>query len=211
MCKLLKVCKNVQNFTLRRNYTMATAFKESYYWEHGEKSPNCGIFGHSFIRRLCRRWNNRSLPVRMPFRGEAHGTGGLTASKLLTLLRHRNLSKFDVIFIQIGENDMLTLSNHQLMYALLEIYAEIKRQGVAQVIFGCLFPRHDRRYNKLAKRLNKILKKLHPGKIWYHGDQLISNASIDPRDKTHLLPTKEISFAYSIADALEFMAKKQSF
>ena len=35
------------------------AFKETNYWDNGS-GPYCGIFRHSFIRRLCVRWNKRN-------------------------------------------------------------------------------------------------------------------------------------------------------
>ena len=96
------------------------AFQESHNWYNGS-GPYCDIFGHSFIRRLCVRWNERFLYTDLPNTGEAHGTGSLTVDGLLQLLRDRNLAKFDVCFVQIGENDMLDLSNHQLMHRLVRI------------------------------------------------------------------------------------------
>ena len=183
------------------------AFKESHYWYSGS-GPYCGIFGHSFIRRLCVRWNQRTLPRILPFSGEAYGTGGLTLDRLLELLRQRHLAKFDVCYVQIGENDVLSLSNHQLMYKLVNIIHEFQRQGVRRVVFGSLFHRHDRRYNKLCKRLNKILRKLHADKLWDHSKRLISNDAIHPRDKVHLRRDREADFASSIADALRYLVNK---
>ena len=52
------------------------------------------------------------------------------------------------------------------------------------MVFGSLFHRQDRRYNKLCKRLNKILRKLHADKLWDLSKRLISNDAIDPRDKS---------------------------
>ena len=93
------------------------AFQESHYC-YNRSGPYCGIFRHSFIRRLCVRWNERSLYTNLPNTGEAHGTGSLTVDGLLQLLRDRNLAKFDVCFVQIGENDMLDLSRKK--YAVKE-------------------------------------------------------------------------------------------
>lgn len=182
------------------------AFKESHYWYNGS-GPYCGVFGHSFIRRLCVRWNERSLFTDLPFSGEAHGTGSLTIDRLLQLLRGRNLSKFDVCFVQIGENDMMDLSNHQLMYRLVSIIDEFRRQGVRRVAFGCMFQRLDRQYNKRAKRLNKILRKLQRRHLWDHGPELINNEVITTRDGVHLWRSVEPLFASSIADALRFLAR----
>jgi len=149
---------------------MNRLFQENFYWGDG-RQPYCGIFGHSFIRRLCTRWNQGNLPRNLPFSGKAHGVGGLNTAGLHQLLRRCNLSKFDIVFIQIGENDMLSMSNHKLMYALVAIYNELKQQGVKHVAFGSMFHRHHRQYNKMAKRLNKILFKIHPEKVWHHGDR----------------------------------------
>ena len=181
------------------------AFKESHYWYNGS-GPYCGIFGHSFIRRLCVRWNQRSLHTDLPFSGEAHGTGGLTVDRLLQLLRQRSLSRFDVCYVQIGENDMMNFSNHQLMYRLMGIINEFQRQGVRRVVFGCMFLRHDRQYNKRAKRLNKILRKIHRRYLWEHGPHLINNDVITTKDGVHLCRPAEPAFANSIADALCYLA-----
>ncbi|KAL4226268.1 hypothetical protein ACF0H5_014252 [Mactra antiquata] len=182
---------------------MDKLFQQSYYWGNG-RQPYCGLFGHSFIKRLCKKphyWRH------MPFSGEAHGTGGLRTSTLLQLLRRCNLSKFDAIFIQIGENDMLDMNNHQLMYALVAVYEEARRQGVRHVCFGSMFLRHNRNHNKRAKRLNKILWNIHPSKVWFHDSGLISTASIDPRDRCHLKRNEEKNFADSIARCLHHLLR----
>lgn len=181
------------------------AFEESHYWDNGS-GPYCGIFGNSSIRRLCVRWNQSSLDRNLPFSGEAHGTDELTVGRLIQILHQRHLAKFDICYVQIGENDMLNLSNHQLMHSLVNVVREFQRQGVRRVVFGSLFHRHDRRYNKLCKRLNKILRKIHTEKLWDHGDDLIGNKNIDPRDKVHLLRSQEPVFAASIGDALWYLA-----
>ena len=97
---------------------------------------------------------------------------------------------------------MLSMSNHKLMYALVAIYNELKQQGVKHVAFGSMFHRHHRQYNKMAKRLNKILFKIHPEKVWHHGNELIGTINIDKKDKTHLKRSMEPELASSIADAL---------
>ena len=112
---------------------------------HKDSHPYCGIFGHSFIKRLCRRWNYRSLHTKLPYCGEAHGTAGLKTYQLLNILRRSKLAKFDIVFIQIWENDVLDMNNHQLMHALIDIYNEFRRQGVRHIVFGTMFHRHDRR------------------------------------------------------------------
>ena len=43
--------------------------------------------------------------------------------------------------IQIWENDMLSMRNHKLMYALVAIYNELKQQGVKHVAFRSMFHR----------------------------------------------------------------------
>ena len=107
--------------------------------------PYFGIYGHSFIHRLCFRWNQRTHPRIFPFSSEAYGTGGLTLDRLLELLRQRRLAKFDICYIQIGENDVLSLSNHQLMYKLANIIHEFQRQGLCRVVREYARGRRERR------------------------------------------------------------------
>ena len=120
------------------------------------------------------RWNERTLYTDLPYSGEAHGMGSLTVSGLLQLLRDRNLANFDVCFVQIGEKDMLDITNHQLMHRLVRIIDEFRRHGVRRVVFGSMFLRHDRLYNRRAKRLSKILGKLQRRKFvgsWFKTNQ----------------------------------------
>lgn len=192
-------------------------FVESHYWYNGRERPYCGVFGHSFVRRLCVRWNRRTTYNDLPFSGEAHGTGGLSVVALQNILRHSDLSKFDVCFVQIGENDVRNddgdsrrkhepLNNHELMYALLEIVNEFHRQGVPRVMCGNLFQRHSWSYNKHCKRFNKMVPKIHPQLLWDHGPRLINNDVIDPYDGTHLHWEEEPVFSSSIRDALLYMS-----
>ena len=153
-------------------------FTESHYWDNGPSRPYCGVLGHSFIRRLCRRWNEQSLYNNLTFSGEAYGTGGLSVTRLLEILQDSNLVKFDICFIQIGENDVKTskelgLKNHELMHALVDIVKECRRQGVRKALFGSLFPRHHSGHNKRCNRLNKILKSIHTDKLWDHGPYFV--------------------------------------
>lgn len=196
--------------------SLQESFNESHYWYNGWDRPYCGVFGHSFIRRLCKRWNRRSLHNDLPFSGEAHGTGGLSVITLQQILEKRknDLSKFDICFVQIGENDVKTdeddevgLNNHELMYALVNVVNEFRRQGVRRVVFGSLFQRHFSGYNKRCKRLNKMLRNIHPDKLWDHGPRLINNEVIDTWDHTHLYRDQEPVFAASIGDAICLTSK----
>ena len=188
-------------------------FKESHYWDNGSLRPYCGVFGHSFIRRLCRRWNEGSLYNSLPFSGEAHGTGGLSVISLLQILEQCDLSDFDICFVQIGENDVKTakddqlgLNNHELMHALINVVNEFHKQGVKRVVFGSLFHRHHSGYNKRCNRLNKILSNIHPDKLWAHGPQLMNNDVISTWDHVHLHRDQEPVFVASIGDALHELA-----
>ena len=199
--------------------SLLESFVESHYWDNGWDRPYCGVFGHSFIRRLCKRWNQRSLYNDLPFSGEAHGTGGLSVIDLKDVLRNNDLSKFDVCFIQIGENDVKSdkdndrtqqkrLNNHDLMHELLGIVEEFRRHGVQRVVFGSLFQRHERSYNRRAKRFNKMVPNIHPDLLWDHGQGLINNEVIDPYDGTHLYRHQEPTFAASIGEALYYLSTK---
>ena len=129
------------------------------------------------------RWNwrhsNRELP---PFSGKVHEICSLGVRHLLQLLRERNLSKFDICFVQISENDIMYLSNHQLMYALVDIVREFQWQCSD---ISCLVPCFiDCQYNKRARRLNKVLRKLQKHYLWEHGPgQKINNDVIDFRSQ----------------------------
>ena len=184
-------------------------FTESHYWDNGSARPYCGVLGHSFIRRLCSRWNERSLYNHLPFSGEAHGTGGLSVKSLLQIVKQCDLTIFDICFIQIGENDVKTskddengLNNHELMYALVDIVEEFERQGIRRVVFGSLFHRHHSGYNKRCNRLNKILRNIHADKLWDHGPHLMNNDVISTRDGVHLFRNQEPVFVDSIGSAL---------
>ena len=143
------------------------------------------------------RWNGRHSNRERPFSGEDHGTSGLCVRRLLQLLRERNLSKFGISFVEIGENDMMYLSNHQLMYTLVDIVRECQREGVRRIMFGTMLQRLDHKYNKRAKRLNMVLRKLQKRYLWEHGPGLINNDVIDPKDKIHLRKSAERLFALS--------------
>ena len=124
-------------------------FKESHYWDNGSARPYCGVFGHSFIRRLRIRWNEGTLYNSLPFSREVHGTGGLSVTSLIQILEQCDLTDFVICFVQIGGSDVKTakddplgLNNHELMHALIDIVDEFHRQGVRRVVFGSLFPRH---------------------------------------------------------------------
>ena len=141
--------------------------------DNGSSRPYCGVFGHSFIRRLCRRWNKGYLYNSLPFSGEAHGTGGLLVISLLQILEQCDLRDFDICFVQIGENDVKTakeyqlgLNNPELMHALINVVNEFHRQGIKRVVFGSFFHRHHN--NKRCNQLNKILRNIHPDKPFLH-------------------------------------------
>ena len=181
------------------------AFQDSHYWNN-QRGPYCGVFGHDFVRRLCTRWNHGRLHTDLPYSGEAHGTDGLTLDQLLQLLQDRQLAKFDVCFVQIGENDMFSMNFWMLMKRLVRIVEEFQLQGVRRVVFGCMFQRHDRLYNKRAKLVNKILQKLQKQHLWDHGPVLINNQVISEKDGVHLWRFAEALFASSIVGALTSLA-----
>ena len=91
------------------------------------------------------------------------------------------------------------------MYVLVDIVREFQQQGVRRIMYGTMFQRLDRQYNKRAKRLNKILRKLQKHYLWEHGPGLINNDVIDPKDGVHLRKSAERLFAISIADALSYL------
>ena len=114
-------------------------FKESHDWDNGSARPYCGVFGLSFIRPLCRRWNEGSFYNRLKFMGEALEAGGQSVISLLQNLEQYYLTDYDICFVQIGENDVKTakddplgLNNYELMHALINIVEEFHRQGVRQ-------------------------------------------------------------------------------
>ena len=178
-------------------------FKESHCWYNGWDRPYCGVIGHSFIRRLCNRWNRRSLYNDLPFSGEAHGTGGLSVISLLKILGKVDLSKFDICFVQIGENDVKMDGDDERGVPTLN-----NRELMQRVVFGSLFLRHNSGYNKRCKRFNKMVPNIHPDMLWDHGPRLINNEVIDPWDGTHLHRDKEPLFAASIGDALYHLSNQ---
>ena len=154
-------------------------FKESHYWDNGWTRSYCGILGHSFILRLCRRWNEGSLHNSLTFSEEARGSGGLSVTSLLQILDQCNLTDYDICFVQIGEmmsrqlkNDSLGLNIHELMHALINIVEEFHRQGVRRVVFAPLFPGHHSGYNKRCNRLNKLMSYMPDVNIVSHSDHM---------------------------------------
>ena len=180
------------------------AFVATYYWQNQDEDEyHCGIFGHSFIRRLCVRWKQHPEEADvLPFSGEAFGTGGLRINDMPHLLKRQVLGRFDCLFFQIGENDIHNLNNHELLHAMLRIRDECHTQGVQHVCFETLFPRHDRLYNKRQRRFNAMMPAIHPDLVWKHPDELVSRDSICTKDGVHLQSAKEKDFAESIANAL---------
>ena len=172
-------------------------FKESHYWDNGSARPYSGI-----LAQLCRRWNEGSLYNSLPV--EAHGTGGLSVTSLLQILEQCDLTDFDICFVQIGENDVKTAKDDPLGLnnALIDIVEEFHRQGVRRVVFGSLFPRHHSDYNKRCNRLNKLLRNIHPDKLWGHGPQLMNNDVINTDDHVHLFRHQEPVFVDRIREAL---------
>lgn len=118
---------------------------ETFVWTG--LGPRCFVGGHSFIRRLVTYWNSGNS-FDMPFRGEARGQGNMNIQQLYDYLKNRNMSRFKLVFLQIGENDIETLSVGQIITNMILIYEYLKRQGVDSVRFGEIFPRHHRKINK---------------------------------------------------------------
>ena len=85
-----------------------------------------------------------------------------------------DLTDYDICFVQIGENDVdpLSLNNHDLMHALINIDEEFHRQGVRRVVFVPLSPRHHNGYNKRCNRLNKLLGNMPDANIMSHSDHM---------------------------------------
>ena len=74
------------------------------------RDPTAAFFGHSFIRRLCIRWNEGSLYNSLTFSREAQGFDGLSVTSLLQFLKQCDLNDYDICFVQIGENDVNTVA-----------------------------------------------------------------------------------------------------
>ena len=72
------------------------------------RDPTVAFLGHSFVRRLCIRWNERSLYNSLTFSREAQGFDGLSVTSLLQILKQCDLKDYDICFatVQIGENDV---------------------------------------------------------------------------------------------------------
>ena len=75
------------------------------------QDPTAAFLGHSFIRRLCIRWNKGSLYNSLTFLREAQGFDGLSVTSLLQFLKQCDLNDYDICFakVKIGENDVNTV------------------------------------------------------------------------------------------------------
>ena len=171
---------------------------ERYVWSGLD--PRCFVGGHSFIRRLITHWT-RGNNFDMPFRGEARGQGNMTIQELYDYLKKRNMSRFQLVVLQIGENDIETLTVGQIITNMILLYEYLKRQGVDSVRFGEIFPRHHRKLNKKIHKLNTILARKHPHMFWSHGG-LASKDAISQKDHIHIRDDLQYLFQDSIARAL---------
>lgn len=168
--------------------------------------PRVLVIGHSFIRRLIDWWCRNNRTPRLPFHGEAYGEGGMNLVDLIQLINDpdRNLGVFECVFIQIGENDVENMSISAMRAAMLTIRDLLREKGVLKILFGQVFPRHDKVVNKKINWHNKMLTKILGDLTWNHGS-LASRESISTKDNIHLRDEKNEEFEESISLAISSM------
>ena len=125
----------------------------------------------------------------------------MNLQQLYAHLKNRKMSRFQIVFLQIGENDIETLSVGQIITYMILIYEYLKRQGVDRVRFGEMFPRHHRKLNKKIHKLNTVLSQKHAHMFWSHGD-LACKEAISQKDDIHIRDELQDIFQDSIAMAL---------
>lgn len=204
MSKLNSAIKQVSH---RPEVFIMNSFKTSMRRSLADNPEKACIIGHSFIRRLIERWQKEQIPL-PDFSFDAFGTGGLKLPALLNIISSNDFSMYRAVFIQAGENDVMERSMAQNKQLLLQIYDELKRQGVGDIAFGELFPRHDRQFNRRVTLLNKVLMKIHPEKVWRHGAELTTTYAIRCSDGTHLTPEMEPYLSDSIENAVMTMRQR---
>ena len=133
--------------------------------------PRVFVIGHSFIRRLIDWWCRNNRRPALPFNGEAYGEGSMQLVDVIQYISspERDLSVFDCVFIQIGENDIDKLSIAQMRAAMFTIRDLLQEKGIERVLFGQVFLWHDRALNKKIKLHNKMLNQICRDLTWSHG------------------------------------------
>ncbi|KAJ8303889.1 hypothetical protein KUTeg_017472, partial [Tegillarca granosa] len=159
-------CSNSTNTPLQsfgcRNTT------DSYHWNG--PGPKVCVLGHSFVRRLCTAWKSSRLTRKLSFSGSAFGTGGMKLDDMEKVARSEHWGQYKVIFLQIGENDIMTLTKRQIVKKIYSISRALIESGVQFTLFGSFFDRHDRRYNKRVQKLRKWVRSggyVLVGTFWY--------------------------------------------
>ena len=128
-------------------------FKESHYWCNGWARPYCGVSGHNFILRLCRRWNEGSLYNSLTFSGEAHGSGHQPSSDFRPVLPYqlrRLLCPDCGNDVKAAKDDSLGLNIHELMHALYDIDKIVWRR----VITYCSSNKYRHRHQAFIVLIN---------------------------------------------------------
>ena len=127
------------------------------------------VLEHSFIKRL-RRWmriNGRSMSTR---KHDVHlyGVGGRTIAKTyyndLKVVRRK---RPDVVFLQVGGNDILKESSPTIILARMKrlVYVLLEKYHVSTVIVGSVVCRRKSRglsrraYDRKKQKINKFLSK----------------------------------------------------
>jgi lysophospholipase L1-like esterase len=176
------------------------------------------VLGHSFIKRL-RRWmriNGRSMSTR---KHDVHlyGVGGRTIAKTyyndLKVVRRK---RPDVVFLQVGGNDILKESSPTLILVRMKrlVSVLLEKYHVSTVIVGSVFCRRKprglsrRAYDRKKQKTNKFLSKefgtsKRGKKSFFFPHKFFKEKYFD-RDGIHLNQDGNRCFYNSIKKALRF-------
>lgn len=179
------------------------------------KTSNVLVLGHSYVRRLQQfrgdfDLNNCSISF-------AHQSGA-NISHLSSLINTVQLNEFDVIFLQIGGNDITghpTPDHYKIPKQIHELAKRITSVSKANVFIGQLYSRQKgkylptsddvRRYNSKARWCNTKLKSLcktSKPQLWKHRGIVELATVIIGKDGTHLTPRGLLMLWRSIRGAI---------
>ena len=167
-------------FLLYRLTSAAQVFSGNS-WDMSNSTPRVLILGHSFIKRLKQFVRNNSndfdldFQISLPVLIRWHGVGGRTVEKTLTFDTHV-LHSFrpDVVILQLGSNDLVTLSPLRVGSAIDEFVHFLHDSCGVQLVCVCQTIRRfsaeafNTKVGMLTRYLRVVLDPIPYAMFWGH-------------------------------------------
>ncbi|XP_069133576.1 uncharacterized protein [Argopecten irradians] len=183
---------------------------------------NIVILGHSFIRRLrdrvvddpsCRNLKLSPENFNLLFRAQ----GGLTVNKLFKRADLLSFHHPDIVYLQIGGNDLCTSSPADVVNRILDLVEKlITKNKACHIIIGQLFWRNSvatDNYNEKVIRTNLLLAKGTESSsyitFWKHRAGFWkTDLSFLCRDGVHLNQQAQLKYLQSVKAAILTVSKR---